>query len=914
MKDTNQPVENLLYDLQERAKELNCLYKVQELLANQDLSIDEICQGIIRAIPPGWQYPEICQAKITFNDLSFQSPGFIEAPWSLRANITVREQVVGEISVYYTEERTAADEGPFLKEERKLIDTIVEQLGLYILHQQLKEVFERQQQTEIERKPDWWIILNLLKRTDPTLMLRIARKMINHLYWNGIEDAKKLLERFTPAYRVERELLDDNQPFRIAAENNSLALAEEVFEIASLHIREAEILERIQHWIKEDQSGFLVNTLVNPSSSLADISASIERYHHLALQGLELSPSRDQSVRASMIRRILSDQPDFIKTAKDFLHVDDYFELMRHIIYPADSHGKLGGKSSGLFLASQILAKSSAQDGMLKEVKTPKTWYIASDSVFYFMGLNNLEDIAEQKYKSMDRVRQEYPYVIHMFKNSPQAPEIIRGLSLALDDFGETPLIVRSSSILEDRQGMAFAGKYKSLFIANQGPKEQRLLSLIDAIAEIYASTFSPDPIHYRMEHDLIEHHEEMGIMIQEVVGNRVGPYFFPTFAGVAFSHNEFRWSSRIRRQDGLIRLVPGLGTRAVDRLSSDYPILIAPGQPGLRTNITWDEIVRYSPKMIDVINMDKGQFETIAFSDLAATFGRDVPGIHQVVSVMIEDQLTRPSPIGIDFTSAELVVTFDGLITRTNFIEQISAILNELQEKLGHPVDIEFAHDGTDFYLLQCRAQSYNIESKPVDIPVDIPAEDIIFSANKFIMNGAIEGITHIVYVDPYKYSELAGHNEMLEIGAAIGKLNQVLPRRKFILMGPGRWGSRGDIKLGVRVTYSDINNTSLLVEIARQHKGYIPDPSFGTHFFQDLVEASIRYLPLYPDTPGIQFNESFLSNSPNILPSLAPEYSHLEYVVRVIDIPNSANGKTLQILMNSETEQALAYLVDSE
>ena len=290
---------------------------------------------------------------------------------------------------------------------------------------------------------------------------------------------------------------------------------------------------------------------------------------------------------------------------------------MRRVIYPQGSHGKLGGKSSGLFLAAQILKRSHRDSALLRSVKTPKTWYLTSDAVFYFMSYNNLEDIVEQKYKDVSQVRQEYPFIVHIFKNSPLPPEIIKSLSLALDDFGDVPLIVRSSSLLEDQTGAAFAGKYNSLFIANKGSKEERLSALMDAITEVFASLFGPDPIEYRFEHGLIDAHEEMGILIQKVVGQKVGCYYLPAFAGVAFSQNEFRWSSRVRRQDGLIRIVPGLGTRAVDRVSEDYPILVAPGQPGLRVNATLDEMMRYSPKKIDLINLKTRKFETIDLRSL---------------------------------------------------------------------------------------------------------------------------------------------------------------------------------------------------------------------------------------------------------------------------------------------------------
>ena len=171
--------------------------------------------------------------------------------------------------------------------------------------------------------------------------------------------------------------------------------------------------------------------------------------------------------------------------------------------------------------------------------------------------------------------------------------------------------------------------------------------------------------------------------------------------------------------------------------------------------------------------------------------------------------------------------------------MKQLQAILQTLQESLGYPVDIEFAHNGVDFYLLQCRAQSYREDSAPAEIPNDVSGEDVLFTANRYITNGIVSDITHIVYVDPYKYNELATQPELAAVGRIVGRLNKILPRRQFILMGPGRWGSRGDIRLGVSVTYSDINNTAMLIEIARKQRDYTPDPSFGTHFFQDLVEA---------------------------------------------------------------------------
>jgi hypothetical protein len=504
----------------------------------------------------------------------------------------------------------------------------------------------------------------------------------------------------------------------------------------------------------------------------------------------------------------------------------------------------------------------------------------------------------------------DYVNIIQTMKNAKFPPGIVKSLAMALDDFGDNPLIVRSSSLLEDQMGSAFSGKYKSLFLANQGSKKQRLEDLMDAIIEVYSSVFSPDSIKYRSERGLLDFQEEMGIMIQEVVGCRIGPYYMPLFSGVGFSNNEFRWSPRIKREDGLIRLVMGLGTRAVDRLSDDFPVLISPGQPGLRVNTVPEEIKHYAPKKVDVIDLQSHSFKTIEISTLLKEYGAQIPNIQEIFSVNKNDYIGKYSLFDTDFAQDDLIVTFDGLLSDTSFVKQMSLILKTLQEKLGTPVDIEFASDGRDFYLLQCRPQSFSLNSVPAAIPQDIPEKDIVFSANRYISDGSIEDISHIVYVDPDGYNSLQELSQLINVGRAIGQLNSLLPKRRFILMGPGRWGSRGDIKMGVQVSYSDINNTAALIEIARKKSNYIPELSFGTHFFQDLVESNIRYLPLYPDNREIIFNTRFLNHSKNLLAELLPEYADLEEVIKLIDVRQNSGGRVLNITMNADLEQALGYL----
>ncbi|MFP4528148.1 MAG: PEP/pyruvate-binding domain-containing protein [Candidatus Kapaibacterium sp.] len=903
--------------LEERAKELNCLYRIEELLNDQELSIPEIASGVLEAIPPGWQYPDFCHARLVINNEEFTNEVFFETPWVQRAEIAVQDTPVGYLEVYYTEEMPDADEGPFLKEERKLINTIADRISHFILHQNLKKVFHEWQtkkdQLEGRPRPEWSVILDMLHSTDPHLFSIISRKMANNLFCRGILESTELFKKMGNIDDMAT-ITEINRPSKKNLRENTYDLGREIFETASDYLSDSEMLSLIQKWIHEEKSHFLVKALANLNTPLTEIADAIRRYYHINPGPQEQSSPVGKGIRVALIRRFLTDQLQYINIAKNYSSVSDFYDLLQKMIFPAESHGKLGGKSAGLFLAKKILEKNPENAELLAGVKTPKTWYITSDGTINFIYYNNLEDVVEQKYKPIDEIRQEYPHIIQAFKNSNFPPEIINGLSRALDDFGDKPIIVRSSSLLEDRMGSAFAGKYKSLFLANQGTKEQRLEELTDAIAEVYASTFGPDPVGYRIERGLLDFHEEMGIMIQEVVGKKVGKYYLPAFAGVAFSNNEFRWSPRIRREDGLIRMVPGLGTRAVDRVADDYPILIAPGQPDLRVNLTFLEQVNYSPKYVDVINLETNTFETIHLDKLVKEVGNHFPMINDVFSIREETHLRKPVGLGIDTKKHDVIPTFENLISNTRFVDQVHVILRDLRETLDSPVDIEFACDGDNLYLLQCRPQSSTSENISAIIPKDIDPDKVLFSASRFVSNGKVPDVHYIVYIDPEAYAAMDDLDDLKQVGKVVGRLNKMLPKKSFILMGPGRWGSRDDIRLGVRVTYSDINNTSMLIEIARQKGNYIPDLSFGTHFFQDLVEASIRYLPLYPDDEATIFNYDFFRNSENILTRFLPKSGNLEHVVKVINVPEAMNGQMLRILMNADDDEAVAIFTNPQ
>lgn len=908
--------DDLLYFLKERAKELDCIYQVDELLNDQRLSLPEIFEEIVRALPSGWQFPDFCHARIIYDNQSYQTPEFIPSPFSISCSIEVNDKVVGMVEVVYTQEVPAGEEGYFLEKERKLIRSIADRIGQTILHRQMKQVLLDWNHTrQIPPEPkgsnnEWMVIVDLLLRTDPDLLLYVCKKMINHLYWSGVKEAQDILTDLSPGWQMSFERGEVNYPSAKLPPGNIATISEKTFSAASQHMSSNEITLRLKKWLQEQKAYFLIKAIDRIDASVGEIIDAIIRYKNIAGGSNMLNQATERWLEVALMRRFLSDNLEFIRVARKYIGICSYYHIVNRMIFPEDSHGKIGGKGTGLFLAQQILARESKDQPLLGTIKIPKTWYVTTDEITEFLHYNNLEALNEHKYKDLSEIRMDYPNVIHTMKNAKFPPAVIRSLAMALDDFGDSPLIVRSSSLLEDQMGSAFSGKYKSLFLSNQGSKKQRLEELMNAIIEVYASVFSPDSIKYRAERGLLDFQEEMGILIQEVVGSRIGSYFMPLFAGVGFSNNEFRWSPRINREDGLIRLVMGLGTRAVDRLSDDFPVLVSPGQPRLRVNTVPEEIKHYAPKKVDVINLENNTFQTIDISTLIKEYGAQIHNIQQVVSVDKNDYIGKLSIFDIDFARDRAIVTFDGLISDTGFVKQLGLILKTLQDKLGTPVDIEFASDGKDFYLLQCRPQSFGVDSVPAAIPKDIPEKDIIFSANRYISNGMLEDISHIVYVDAEGYNCLHDLADLVDVGKAVGQLNSLLPRRRFILMGPGRWGSRGDIKMGVQVSYSDINNTAALIEIARKKSNYMPELSFGTHFFQDLVESNIRYLPLYPDNRDIIFNSRFLNRSKNMLTVLLPEFSRLEEVVKVIDVRQNSGGRVLNITMNADLEEALGYL----
>lgn len=638
-----------------------------------------------------------------------------------------------------------------------------------------------------------------------------------------------------------------------------------------------------------------------------------EIYEQLPEAEYERGQHHLEEIKVVLIKRMISDQLPYIGVAKRVFTIGD----LRYIYERRIGSGKIGGKAAGLMLAWRIL-QQDLDDGHYIHpfIGIPDSYFIGTEVIYEFRVINGLDHFMNQKYRSLAEIRDEYPSIVsaHLAGRFPAA--IVNQLRAVLAAMGNSPLIVRSSSLLEDNFGFAFAGKYNSYFCPNQGTPEQNLAELLDAVRRVYASTLNPDAILYRQRHGLIDYDERMAILIQKAVGKPYGHYYFPTLAGVAFSQNPFRWNSKIRREDGFLRLVWGFGTRAVDRVGNDYPRLIALSHPQLRPETTAHAIRQYSQWYIDVIDMDDNSFKTLHILDV---LNGKYPYLRYIASIHDDDHIQDIVSTGSIRQDDDFVLTFNSLTRDRNFVNLMRSALQRLEATYQRPVDVEFIVDIVPNYpqteyrlhVLQCRPLSQRAEGDVVAIPKNIPPEKILFTSNRLVPDGHAEDIRYIVYVDPNEYYDLHDMTIKQELARAVGRLNKRLEDERFILMGPGRWGSI-NIDLGVHVTYADIFNTRVLIEMAVAHNGYTPELSYGTHFFQDLVEAGIHSLALHlgTNTNEADFRWDFFAHASNHLADLLPEDADLSRYLKVIDLAALPGNPRLHIFMNGAREEAVGYL----
>jgi hypothetical protein len=584
-------------------------------------------------------------------------------------------------------------------------------------------------------------------------------------------------------------------------------------------------------------------------------------------------------------------------------------EIARHKI----GRGSLGGKSLALLL-SRLIIQESDDTELIASVHIPESFFLGSDCMQSFLEENNLGKWENQKIDLIEN-GEAFQKTLSSSFESARLPDFVReGLIFILNAFTERPIIVRSSSLLEDTLGSPFAGLYKSFICPNQGSLVARLAALEAAVKSVYASMYDPNALIYRAHKGLLDSDERMAILVQQVDGEPYKEYYFPTASGVAISSNPYRWNPEIRPEEGMARMVWGLGTRAVKNYEHEYPRLVALSHPKLRPERDADTIHYYSQRMIDVVNLETGDFESLPVPDV---LDENYPYLRYVASKHSHGEEIQPIFISRSGMKPDkMIITFDNLLTKSSFPQVLSKLLHTLKQHFDRPINIEFTLSidakpqeapKVHISLLQCRPFGDTEANQSVIEVPEIPRADRVFTANQFVPQGIVSDIRYVIYVDPVIYNGLNERSKQLSTIWGIGKLNQRLLGEKFVLLGPGRWGSQ-DFSCGIGVTFQDIYNSSLIIELISSRNA-IP-PSYGTHFYHELVENKIFTLPLYPDQPTNLFDHSFFEHSPNSIAELLPELEKYAELIKVIDVPAVSGNRRLQVVMDGNHEKAIAYL----
>ncbi len=662
-------------------------------------------------------------------------------------------------------------------------------------------------------------------------------------------------------------------------------------------------LARKQHQFRE-----LYKAVSREGATSKKIKKALKDFCAIPKGDVYISPNEAEGVRVALIDFFISNQLPVISTAKKHVTIRDIDEILDHTFWNRRFPGKIGGKAAGMNIAYRVLLPRLADhDPELKKyVRIPESYYFNSGTRTDFMEYNDLHHFHALKYKTREQIEEGYKHIAKLFEQATFPPDVQDDIREFLTRIGEHPLILRSSSLLEDNYGHAFSGKYDSVFIANQGNLETRLQEFMRGLKHVHMSTYGPAPLLYRRDHNLLDFDEKMSVLVQKVVGRRQGDYFFPFAAGVAFSYCAYTWTPRIRKEDGMVRLVMGMGTRAVDRIGGDYTRMIPISHPTIRSEIGSQQIRKYSQKMVDVLNLKTKQMETIPFGLVAEKMPQNE--IFQAVSIIEDGNLTSPLYKTQEIDLNRTCITFDNFIKTPPFVPLMKKILSKLEDAFGQPVDLEFAWHEGKFYLLQCRTLAITGDEGDVSVPQEVTDERILFKSTQVLTSCIVRDIEYVVYVNPKAYACLDSHEAKFKIGRMVNRINRCLEDKRYALFGPGRWGSN-DIELGVRVGYEDINHCLVLGEIAFEKSGSTPEVSYGTHFFNDLVEAQITPIALFPDRSDT-LKEALLIDAPNQTRTMAPEFDEYENVVHIVHIPSVFPGQYLQIFQDSKDQKGLGFL----
>lgn len=576
--------------------------------------------------------------------------------------------------------------------------------------------------------------------------------------------------------------------------------------------------------------------------------------------GLVYTESDRQAVWRQLVRMVVTRDDAILPLVQKYLTIADLLDIRSRMV----GTGLIGGKTVGMLLARKIVSAETAEVGA--KLEPHDSFYIGADVFYTFLVRNGLWPLREKQHspetflEGVDEARERI-----MAGSFPDY--VLRQFEEMLDYFGQYPVIVRSSSLLEDNYGNAFAGKYESVFCANQGKREVRLAAFLEAVRTVYASTMSREALNYRARHKLLERDEQMALLVMRVTGVLQSRTFYPHLAGVGFSYNPFVWSKEIDPEAGVVRLVYGLGTRAVDRVDDDYTRVVALNAPLRRPEPDFDEVCRHSQRKVDFIDLEADALKSGYFDDLLKE-ARDVP---LDLFTSFDEQALRQGRVN-------RILTFDNLLTSTAFVGDMRELLKSLETAYQRPVDVEFAVNFLDpqsyrINLLQCRPLQVQGTHNP-NVPAMnvVPEEALLLSKGAVVGHSRVTRLDWILYVRPERYGALP-ESTRYAVARAVGEINRAFGRHGGTVMavGPGRWGTHM-ASLGVPVSFSEINHVAALCEVAQMHAFLTPDISLGTHFFGELVELNMLYFALFPDRPANRLNAAKIEAARDCLPDLVP------------------------------------------
>ncbi len=621
-------------------------------------------------------------------------------------------------------------------------------------------------------------------------------------------------------------------------------------------------------------------------------------------------PKKAKTLYERLLHMAVTRDPTITKLARRYLSLRDLVEVFDRMI----GTGLIGGKSVGMLLARAILRRDAP--ALHARMELHDSFFIGADVFYTYLVENDcwwlrrkprayaLEDVIARAGEAAEKM-------LH----GTFSDDIRHQFMEVLRYFGQSPIIVRSSSLLEDNYGNAFSGKYESVFCANQGTPEQRLEAFVAAVRTVYASTLRREALHYRARRGLLDHDEQMALLVQRVSGDLCGSLFFPHLAGVGFSFNPYVWNREIDPKEGLLRMVFGLGTRAVNRTDDDYTRLVSLSAPGRRPEPTREDIRKYSQHGVDVLDLDANELTTRAVEEVLPLLA---PRARGPLTKYDEEAARRAEEHGMAL-AFPYALDFEDFLCRGGYVPAMQSLLRALHRAYRYPVDIEFTTNLTDdggfkINLLQCRPFQAKVETPGAVVkrPEHLAKRDIVLaSAGPVIGQGLANTVEYLVYIVPATYSVL-GEQDRYAIARLIGEITRAGAKGGAapytVLVAPGRWGTLSP-SLGVPVSFADINHAHALVELAVMHAGLVPDISLGTHFFNDIVEMNMLYLAVFPGKEDNELNEKTLLDAPNRLAQRAPDGTRWAHVVRVIKGNEVRRGRRLYIHADPVSQQAVLY-----